>query len=178
MADIKGSNHRAGWDHLSPEDFGSAVAPERHAREAEATKRAKRRHHAKWIAINLALIAITGWLYANVLIPRFIVGYTNATRVGPDQWIADRTEQPSADGGTTASSSVTPQTAATTARVPTRHPSQERPRQRREPRRATEYVDAESLRIIDAECIAGTVVRRKVVNGVQEIANIPGMTCG
>lgn len=153
------------------------MATRRHAREAETAKRARHWHHAKWIAINVALIAFTGWLYAEYLIPRFIVGETSATRVGTDTWIGDGGQERSAGGRSDTAASRDRQQQPVAASAPMPKPDQERRRPRREPQREREYFDAESLRQIEAECIAGTVVRRKIVNGVQEITNIPGAYC-
>jgi len=162
------------WDHVPQADGGGAMRTRGHAREATAAKRTRHWHHAKWIAINVVLIAFTGWLYAEYLIPRFIVGDTAATRVAPDTWIADRPQVLPTASRVEPADQRSP--AASTHQGST-HVAQERRRPRPERNRAREYLDAESLRIIDAECIAGTVVRKRVVDGVPEIANIPGTYC-
>lgn len=86
MATDQGSNRRAGWDQLPSPDAGSTLAARRHAREAEAAQRARRWYHARWIALNVALIALLAWLYLNFLIPRYIDQPENqysAGRVAP-----------------------------------------------------------------------------------------------
>lgn len=103
------SHDATGWDRFHLEDVSRAPQNRHRSRQADAAKRARRWHHAKWIAINVALIAVTGWIYAEYLIPRFIVGDTAATRVAPDVWIADRSNgEPKAPPGANRRESTSP----------------------------------------------------------------------
>lgn len=188
MATGEGSNRRARWDQLSPEDAGGIVAARRDAREAETAKRSRTLHHAKWIAINLALIAFTGWLYAAFLIPRFIVGDTSATRVAPDSWIADRPSQSPADDLQERSTSGrvdVPVDRTSTAAFVDRGSTtveQERRRLRREqkPLSQAELAEFDSLgRAIkrgDARCIGGRGYRYERSGDATTIVDT-GMTC-
>lgn len=172
MATGERSDHGARWDQLSPEDAGGIVATRRHAREAEAAKRARHWHHAKWIAINVALIAFTGWLYAAFLIPRFIVGDTAATRVAPNTWIADRPGQSPA-GDT--KDRVNPDRGENHRR---RIPSE------RQPTTADERAILERVHTAKANgrlrCIGGTpfeIIERNGVTHVEQIGRSHHATC-
>ena len=183
MAHRQGSDHRTGWDHVPPETTGSNLAARRHAREADAAKRARRWCHARWIALNVALIASTAWLFSAVLIPRFIVGETAATRVAPDTWVADTPQQLSAGGRDADSANHgSPAESLSQPRVDL---SQQRDRLRREPMitpAQQSAVDAfnRAMREGRGSCIDSRAFERIERNGVthiQEIGRGLSLTC-
>lgn len=141
------------------------------------------RYHVRWIGINIAILAVSAYVYAGILIPRYIVGETAATRTAAGEWIAGSHADDAAAGGEQHREEVgrpeqpMPMPVATVARkdpAGMRHPY----RQRVDRGSATPaFVDTATLRALGATCISGMPVRREIIDGVPSYSPIPGLTC-
>jgi hypothetical protein len=118
-------------------------------------------YHARWIAVNAALIAFLAWLYLHFLIPRYIDQPEN--RSSESRW-------------ETPLEAPLPATTATRARL---HHNQQRSRpgrmQQRTPRAA--YANPETVAEMGGTCIGGRVFRSKVTKGVTVIKEVVGVRC-
>lgn len=167
MAHHQGSDHRTGWDQFPPEAARGPVAARRHAREAEAARRARVWYHARWIVINLVLIAASAWLYAHVLIPRFITKeLTSQAAV-----LVHADYEGSAPSARSAGHpmQVTVNTNHRRHRITAALESQSTPK--------PAYADSAMIKELGAQCVAGRVFRKTVTNGVTEITEVADLRC-
>jgi hypothetical protein len=137
-------------------------------------KRARHWYHARWIAINVAVIAASAWVYAYVLIPRFITREltVQAADLVRSDYDGSAPKSAPADGRVT---TLLPQTSPAAPSNRTRL-QRDRPRQpREEPRPA--YANPSTVSELGGVCVAGRVFRSKVTNGVTEITEVADIRC-
>lgn len=118
-------------------------------------------YHARWIAINIALIGFLAWLYLHFLIPRYIDQPENRLSDG-------RRETPLEE--------VLPATGDTGASL---HLSEARSRLRRDRQRTPRaaYANPETVAEMGGTCMGGRVFRSKVTKGVTVIMEVVGVRC-
>lgn len=145
------------------------MAARRRAREAEAARRTRGWYHARWIVINLVLIAASAWLYVHVLIPRFITKeLTSQAAV-----LVHADYEGSAPSARSAAHSIQ-------AKVSTNHrsaPDHRRTRRESQSTPKPDYADSATIKQLGAQCVAGRVFRKTVANGVTEITEVADLRC-
>lgn len=164
MDDQSREADRSGWDDIRPAPVDRLVARRPTQRKAPSTLGW---YHVRWIAINIALIAVTAWLYIHFLIPR-ILGNPS----GGQQNVA------------VAAASIDRETTPVEPRPMTADSVQ---RLRREPERADPATmealknATGALKAGRARCVGGHLMTDKIVRGTRTFEPITyqgaGLTC-
>ena len=163
------ANRTVDWHELPSDVFAHAAAARRTSHANAAARRTRVWYYARWILINLVLIAVTAWLYVRVLIPHFI---TKELSVQAAVLVHADYENSAPGTGTRAAHQP-----SQSSRAPRQPPHEAR---RQQPSQATykpARADAATLRKLDAQCLDGHVFRKTVTNDVTEITEVAGLEC-
>jgi len=170
MEDRQGLDPWSRRNQIPSEATGSAVAARTHARTRGTPPASRFWYHARWIAINVAILAATAYVYAYHIIPRF-QGVKSGS-AGGDGRAAEITSGTPRNNGADITRPID-QERIRLGR--TRQRADRRPATPALPRSA--FADERTMRELGATCIAGMAVRREMIDGVPSYTPIAGESC-